>query len=144
MFCQDCWFGHVDSFLWFYVWFQRMAWYGKECIRYLRSSSFLEWWDFFTANDSVSYSIKCSLFIELCDGTLAYLSDEMYNGRNFINFLQGIHLTSDVKADHRYREFKQWLDLVTHTLDRPENCYDFIDKFSLSIFSFEGGEFCCG
>ena len=62
-----------------------------------------------------------------------YLIEEMKNERNVFRFLQGILLISDAKADHRNREFKQWFDLFTHTLHRPENCHDFINKFSLSI-----------
>ena len=84
-------------------------------------------------NDAVSYSVKCNLVTALKDGTLAYLSEEMKHERNAFKFLQGIRLAADEKADHRNREFKQWLDLFTQTLTNPEDCYSFINKFSLSV-----------
>ena len=86
-----------------------------------------------TTYDAVSYSIKCNLSTALSGGTLAYLSEELKNERNAFLFLQGIRREADAKADHRNREFKQWLDLFTHKLDTPDSCYSFINKFSLSI-----------
>ena len=86
-----------------------------------------------TANDEVSYSIKCNLSSALKNGTLAYLCEEMKAERNAFVFLQGIRSAADEKADHRNREFKQWLDLFTQTLKTPDDCYGFINKFSLSI-----------
>ena len=84
-------------------------------------------------NDAVSYSVKCNLVTALKDGTLAYLSEEMKHERNAFKFLKGIRSAADEKADHRNREFKQWLDLFTQTLTKPDDCYNFINKFSLSV-----------
>ena len=86
-----------------------------------------------TDNDPVSYSIKCNLSAALKNGTLAYLCEEMKAERNAFVFLQGIRSAADEKADHRNREFKQWLDLFTQTLKTPDDCFGFINKFSLSI-----------
>ena len=83
--------------------------------------------------DAVSYSIKCNLSVSLRDGTLAYLCEEMKSERNAHKFLNGIKAAADEKADHRNREFKQWLDLFTLKLEKPEDCYSFINKFSLCI-----------
>jgi len=83
--------------------------------------------------DAVSYSIKCNLSASLRDGTLAYLCEEMKFERNAHKFLNGIKAAADEKADHRNREFKQWLDLFTLKLEKPEDCYSFINKFSLCI-----------
>ena len=94
---------------------------------------FLDDEDVCTQNDAVSYSIKCNISGSLRDGTLAYLTEEMKHERNAYRFLQGIRLAADEKADHRNREFKQWLDLFTQSLDKPDDCYSFINKFSLSI-----------
>ena len=83
--------------------------------------------------DAVSYSIKCNLLASLRDRTLAYLCKEMKSERNAHKFLNGIKAAADEKADHRNREFKQWLDLFTLKLEKPEDCYSFINKFSLCI-----------
>ena len=88
-------------------------------------------------NDAVSYIIKCNLSSSLKNGTLAYLCEEMKGERNALTFLSGICLVADEKADHRNREFKQWLDLFTMTLTKLDDCYEFINKFSLSILALK-------
>ena len=56
-----------------------------------------------TENDAISYSIEYNLSLSLRDGTLAYLSEEMKDGRNTFRFLQGIRLTAAAMVDNRNR-----------------------------------------
>ena len=55
-------------------------------------------------------------------------------------FIQGIKNTIGEKAEHHNRELKQWIGLFTEKMDKQNDCYECIDKYSLSTPAIKGAK----
>ena len=86
-----------------------------------------------TQHDDVSHSMKCILVESLQDGSAGHITKTYKNERNVAKFFAILKANFDDEADEKVREFQQWMDLFTHTLEEPDKCNEFINKHETAV-----------
>ena len=81
----------------------------------------------------ISNAAKCVVANSLEDGAASYLNTVYKAEKNLALFMQALDKNFNQKVDERTREFTRWKELFMLTLEKPEDCDQFLNDFETSV-----------